>query len=412
MILSSLLASIVPALATCEPQSIGALEQQLHEAEDALRTQNDPILHATARRVLGDLPCVEGALTPALAARIHVILGADTLLRGDPEMARRHLWSAQRAGMARLDVTERPVLQRIWTQHPDQDPGTRPLLAAELQLWIDGAPGDAPLARPHIVQRVRSGVIEATEVRWPDRQLTLLEAERERARWAVADLELAWRLLTLRVEAGHRGQTVRLRTHAKSELSEAREAVDAASATLLALEARAVADASLQRSEALWEEIEAQDWPDLSPGASDLMELQVLRRRARLTLTRVASPGWATPELSAAATAALRPIATATYAAGSVHLAAYHADQAKLIESALQRPLPPAPAPSAVAIAKSTPGPQPTRPTTLKTLDWKAAAASGGGTSEDTTEDPKLRRVDWTPPAPSRPSSRLRPIRW
>lgn len=125
----------------CEATTPDRLGDLVGLAEASLQAADATAFTTRVSELRMDVACVEGVVSPALAARVHRAVGVQLFLDGLPERAREAFAAARRLAPGQ-DLPWYPPGHPLTTLWSEAEPGsiTEPLppLAPEAVLWVDG----------------------------------------------------------------------------------------------------------------------------------------------------------------------------------------------------------------------------------------------------------------------------------
>jgi len=160
-LLLSILLQATPTWASCHAP-VASLRRHVDAVGVAFRRMDEYAMRAARDRVIAELPCVDTALEPSDAARIHESFALGAFLEGDDARVQAGLRAALRADPGyQPDPELAPsggVLDRIYNQARAMPAvATAPLPAQARALRIDGSDTDArPVEGPLLVQYLGS----------------------------------------------------------------------------------------------------------------------------------------------------------------------------------------------------------------------------------------------------------------
>jgi hypothetical protein len=160
-LLLAVVLQVAPTRASCHAP-VASLRRHVDAVGVAFRRMDEHAMRAARARVEAELPCVDAALAPQDAARIHETIALEAFLEGDGARVKEGLRAALRADPRYEPHPELApaggVLHRLYEDaRALPDARTAPLPPRAARLRIDGATADArPLEGPVLVQRLES----------------------------------------------------------------------------------------------------------------------------------------------------------------------------------------------------------------------------------------------------------------
>ena len=150
-----------PAYAGCEPLAIADLARMEVETELALESLDSARLKALGATVRTSLPCLEEVMEPAIAGRVHRILGFASYVGGSLDQAKRHFMAARAADPAYaippvVLVETHPLRELFESSDPPEAPRRVELPAPWIgELRVDGVVSTtAPAELPSVIQHI------------------------------------------------------------------------------------------------------------------------------------------------------------------------------------------------------------------------------------------------------------------
>ena len=185
-LLLSVLLQAAPTRASCHAP-VASLRRHVEAVGVAFRRMDEHAMRAARERVTAELPCVDTALAPSDAARIHESFALEAFLEGDDDRVREGLQAAIRADSDyQPDPEFAPsggVLHRLYEDAlASPDAPLTPLPGRALDLRIDGSDAEErPVQGPVLVQRLGSDGVPMHS--------TILHGKEPLPEWALGRVE-------------------------------------------------------------------------------------------------------------------------------------------------------------------------------------------------------------------------------